>query len=154
MKTLLFGLFAIFTAEYLALAEDIPFLGTDSDVAKLTQYMLDSKDGKTGAFPLAVKFEQIRISGDFNGVPLKLANNSLLFTAIRVGSDKHNNRVVTYYFTVEPKLPSKINATDYDWPGLLKNRKVTQYHIMEYLTVGSKMKRKVLYLSAQKGDAQ
>ena len=144
------GLLAVFALECLTLAEDIPFIGTEADVANLTQYILDNKNGKITKFPLAVKFEQIHIGGVFSGLKLSRENNSLLYTAIRVGSDVKNNRSVVCYFTVVPKLPLPLDASDHDWSELLKNRKITQYHILEYLTVGGKMKSKTLYLSFQK----
>ncbi|MEI7911441.1 MAG: hypothetical protein WCK77_17550 [Verrucomicrobiota bacterium] len=150
MKALILGLFAVFASDYLALAEDIPFRGTEADVAKLTRYMLDSKEGKATTFPLEVKFEQIHIGGVFSGSKLGGGNNSLLYTAIKLGTDRNSERLVVYYFTVEPKLPQRLNASDQDWRDLLKNRKVTQYHILEYLTVGGKTKSKTLYLSFQK----
>ena len=154
MKTFIFSLFAIFASGDLAVAEAIPFLGTEADVAKLTRDMLDSKTGKATNFPLALKFEQIRIGGVFSGSKLGGGNNSLLYTAIKLVSDRKSERLVAYYFTVEPKLPQTLNASDQDWPDLLKDRRVTQYHILEYVMIGGKTKSKTLYLSVQEGGAQ
>jgi len=164
MKTILFGISVIFASAYLGLAEVAPLFGTESDVTKLTQYMLDSKEGKAVTFPLVLKYEQVQIGGVFNGISLRPDNNSLLTIVLRVRSDNGNGRTVVYFFTVEPRLPLKPiiepqlplkpNASDHDWPLILKNRKVTQYQILEYLTMGGKTKKTTLYLSVQEGASQ
>lgn len=144
-----FWLFAIFGWQFSVLAGDSPFVGSDADAAALTNYLINSKEGKSGKFPLALKGGQVRVFQFISGIHKVRwrGNDSLLFVAIRVESGKSSWKTITYEFTVEPKVPEALNAKEVNWAELLSARRVTQYHIVEMVKNDGKVTKKLLYLS-------
>lgn len=124
---------------------------SEKDVAAVTEYLIASKEGKQGEFPLNLKKQDIYVYSFMSGVDkvLPRGNDSVLLINIHTKDDRKGPREVVFQFTIEPQLTTReLKDDDKNWRELLAKRRVTQIHILEVREVDQRRTSKNLMLVA------
>lgn len=107
----------------------------ETKIDDFINYITKSKD-KSISFPSILTKKDVYVYSFASGKHEVLweGNDSLLLVKLRCNRSDHSVRTVVVQFTVKPSIPKKLlQAAVIDWAALIKNRKITQYHIVELI---------------------